>query len=181
MEEKATESLKKIILLNRQQKLLAMFPGVGFGFPPPNFKDMMERFDCPTCQAILVVKEKQSIIVSRLKEQIIGYCQPVKERNDLRKKKFEFRRRIPIFGRFVKPPRYENYYEYTGEPWHMKDERDWYELQEMCDILYGQDELHWRNWQGKDHVAISNEFVNAYLGKDRRWNINSTFNLAPRD
>ena len=179
MEERVIDSLKKVGLPDRQQKLLAMFPGLLFGFPPPNFDEMMKRFDCPTCQAILVVKEKQSVIVSRLKEQINEYCRPIKERNDVFKKKFEFRRRIPIFGRFVKKPRYEHYYNYTIQTWYLKGEHDWKELQEMCAILYKQDDPHWYYRDG--NVEISNEFVDAYLGKDRHWNINCTFNLAPRE
>ncbi len=172
MQERVVDILNNVALAKRQKKLLAMFPGLMFGFPPPNFDEMMKRFDCLTCQDILAIKIKQTEIIAQLQEGIAHYGWPIKNRNEIRKAQFESRRRIPIIGRFVKSPRYELDPDYTYQLWYIGGKKDWNVLQDECYRLYEKDAAH---WYGEANTKVSNEFVSAYLGKDSHWSMSSLY------
>ena len=47
---KLIDEIEKREDLNKKQKLfITMFPGIGFGFVPPNFDKLRERLDCDLC------------------------------------------------------------------------------------------------------------------------------------
>ncbi len=160
MKEKVTDALKKTNLPDRQQKLLAMFPGCMFGFPPPYFKEMMERLDCPTCQEILGIVERMLGIYDRLGKQINECCQPTYKRNNSRREKFEARRRIPIFGRFFSTPTYEPEPDYKSEPWYVQINKEIAEVRVLYQDLRRLDKEH---WHGETNKEINDYFLSAFL------------------
>mgnify|MGYP001583869949 CR=1 FL=1 len=49
---KLVNDIEKLDLSDREKLIMTMFPGILFGFPPQNLKQLTERIDCPTCKAI---------------------------------------------------------------------------------------------------------------------------------
>lgn len=51
---KLVDDVEKMDIPNKDKLMITMFPGIGFGFLPPNFKELVERLDCESCLQICV-------------------------------------------------------------------------------------------------------------------------------
>ena len=49
---KLMEDIARLDLPDRNKLMMTMFPGLLFGFVPPNFKQLEERLSCQTCLTI---------------------------------------------------------------------------------------------------------------------------------
>lgn len=161
--KKLTEALKEAGLPERQQLILALAPGIMFGFAPPNLDKLIERVDCPTCRKIMENVSCAVTILYKLEERIHNLCGPVREKNKARQEEYERRRRVFILGLFARPPRLEKEPEYKSWPWYAETMQQVNELEAELASLSGQDVPHWGDEENKQ---ISREVVGLFLQKD---------------
>lgn len=49
---KLVDDVEKMVIPDKGKLMITMFPGIGFGFLPPNFEELVKRLDCESCLQI---------------------------------------------------------------------------------------------------------------------------------
>jgi len=114
---KLTTALKETGLPDRSQRFLSLFPECLCGFPPPDTEEILARLDCPICQQILQVGEEGLDICVQKDRRMEEILRPIRARNAARQRVYISRRKIPLIGRFVRPPQLEDETFYPQESW----------------------------------------------------------------
>lgn len=164
MAEKLVDKLTANPFFNDRQKIItSMFPGILFGFVPPNFDQMIERIDCAVCGEILVILGSMLKIFEAIDLKARELSKPVSDKNEALKRKCQAWRRIPVMGRFVKDPVYKPLPDFTNEPWYLKQKVQIEDLHRQLQACRQRDVPH---WEDEKNEVISQEFTSMYFQKD---------------
>lgn len=147
----------------RQQLLISLFPGILFGFPPPNIKEMLERIDCSTCREMVEYLTQVLVSEKELFDQIEEFCRPVRDGNASRQATFKARRSWPVIGGLFKKPVAHPDPDYTSEVWYIEKRSLIDAKMARLEELRAKDVPHWGT--PKD-TEISKVLVGCFLAKD---------------
>lgn len=157
------EELERSGLDERQQLLMTLFPGILFGFPPPNLKEMLERIDCSTCRQIAERVVQTVVLEMQLQSRVNEFCKPVREANARRQAIFKSRRCWPIIGHVFREPLAHPDPDYTQEIWYLEQRAAIDPKMAELEGLRNKDIPHWGTPQD---MEISRTFVGCFLAKD---------------
>lgn len=127
--------------------MIGMFPGLLFGFPPQNLHEMMDRLECPDCREILEMSVLLDEVAQARAEHVREFQRPAIERNIAKQERFARRSRLPIIGRFFRPPKLEDLPEHRNCAWYCWESCQMDIMTRMIDSYRERDPKHWKDAQ----------------------------------
>jgi len=149
-------------LADTDRILMAMCPGVTFGFVPEHFDAFKERLNCKTCRAILEELSKLQPLLAELSEKVFKYSTPIKARNARRVRIFTLMLKIPGILWFFSPPALEDEESYLNESWYKALRLRMATHERKIEDLQSQDPAHWGT---EELEQIGKSFTSAYFAR----------------